>query len=104
MTRQTDASSIFPSRRERMAVVVGQGLEHKGGNLWTAELPATLSSEADSEQHPTRSPWRLLENGRPLETPHALHAEILSVGGGRYSHWLDTLYFSTSDNTDPRTN
>ena len=33
-----------------------------------------------------------------------LHADIRSLGGGRFSHWGNNLFFSASDNTDPRTN
>ncbi|MGB0583401.1 MAG: transglutaminase domain-containing protein, partial [Limisphaerales bacterium] len=47
----------------------------------------------------------LLEDGRPLPVPRALHATIRGVGKGSYSHWTaGSLYFSTSDNSDPRTN
>ncbi|WP_212023224.1 hypothetical protein [Bradyrhizobium tropiciagri] len=33
-----------------------------------------------------------------------MHAEIMEKGSGRLSHWANTLYFSASDNSDPRTN
>lgn len=47
----------------------------------------------------------LFEDGKPLGPAHSLHQAIRDEGGGRYSHWTrETLYFSTSDNTDPRTN
>ncbi len=47
----------------------------------------------------------LFEDGRPLGPPHSPHADIREKGGGRYSHWTrETLYFSASDNSDPRTN
>ena len=52
-----------------------------------------------------RSMLVLLENGRPLGPAHAVHMEIRARGHGRYSHWTRTaLYFSASDNSDPRTN
>ena len=44
------------------------------------------------------------ENGTPLGPAHSVHADIRAQGLGRYSHWGRLLYFSTSDNTDPRTN
>lgn len=50
------------------------------------------------------SPAKVLENGVPLPTPNAMHAEIREKGSGRYSLWGGALYFSSSDNTDPRTN
>lgn len=46
----------------------------------------------------------LLENGRPLGPANSAHEEIRIAGGGRFSHWKGSLYFSSSDNTDPRTN
>lgn len=50
----------------------------------------------------------LTEDGKPLVSPHALHQAILEQGNGRYSHWgtpkESAFIFSTSDNSDPRTN
>jgi hypothetical protein len=46
----------------------------------------------------------LLEDDRPLAAPHTAHDEIRRLGRGRYSHWGRCIYFSTSDNTDPRKN
>lgn len=47
----------------------------------------------------------LMENGVPLSGPaNALHSDIGSLGNGRYSFWHGEVYFSTSDNSDPRTN
>ncbi len=47
----------------------------------------------------------VFEDGVPLGPPHSVHADIREQGAGRYSHWTrEGLYFSTSDNTDPRTN
>jgi hypothetical protein len=40
----------------------------------------------------------------PIGSPHCTHDDIRREGAGRYSHWGDTLYFSTSDNTDPNRN
>lgn len=45
----------------------------------------------------------LTEDGRPLTIDH-MHSAIRSAGGGRYSPWGSTLYFSATDNSDPRTN
>jgi len=47
----------------------------------------------------------LFEDGKLLGPPRSIHADIREKGGGRYSHWTrETLYFSSSDNSDPRTN
>lgn len=47
----------------------------------------------------------LLEDGKPLPSPRALHEDIRNKGKGHYSHWTEgSLYFSASDNSDPRAN
>ena len=52
-----------------------------------------------------KSQLLLFEDGKLMGPPRSVHARIREEGGGRYSHWTRaTLYFSTSDNTDPRTN
>ncbi len=73
------------------------------GWAWQTPLPEFLDN-ADDIDHPYRSKLVLLENGQPLWCRHILHDEIRNAGKGLYSHWRDTLLFSTSDNTDPNTN
>ncbi|MBF0529575.1 MAG: hypothetical protein HQK55_09960, partial [Deltaproteobacteria bacterium] len=51
-----------------------------------------------------RSSLAMREDGRPLGPAHAVHADIRDLGLGRYSHWGSRVIFSTSDNSDPRTN
>ena len=46
----------------------------------------------------------LFEDGAPLPGPDALHVGIREIGLGRFSFWNDGVLFSSSDNTDPRTN
>jgi glycosyltransferase involved in cell wall biosynthesis len=48
--------------------------------------------------------FRLWEDGKRLGTASCVHEEIRQQGQGRYSVWDENLYFSTSDNTDPRAN
>ena len=58
----------------------------------------------DSNESPTRSGLILYENGKIIGKPHSLHKSIRDIGGGLYSHWHKYLIFSTSDNSDPRSN
>lgn len=58
----------------------------------------------DSESSPNGSTLRLFENGKELGPAHTSHKNIRRYGKGRFSHWGNTLYFSSSDNTDPRRN
>ena len=66
-------------------------------------LPAALIA-GDTVDDPNGSRLRLYEQGRPIGPAHAPHQEIAQAGSGRFSHWLSALFFSASDNTDPRTN
>ncbi len=50
------------------------------------------------------SKLRLFEDGQELGPAHAAHADIRAQGRGRFSHWVDWIYFSASDNSDPRRN
>jgi hypothetical protein len=75
----------------------------ESGMCWYAALPE-LSTLADSMSEPSRSRLIVLENGAPLGPQHSAHDTIRSAGGGRLAHWNSTLYFSTSNNSDPRTN
>lgn len=71
-----------------------------GGFCYTAKL--TMNRTGDKAG---KSDCTLLEDDKPLSTPNADHKAIRESGKGCYSHWTaDTLYFSTSDNSDPRTN
>jgi hypothetical protein len=59
---------------------------------------------ADTPDNPTRSPIHLYENDQPLGPAHSTTGAIKDLGGGRYLHLPDVIYFSTSDNTDPCSN
>ena len=69
---------------------------HESGHCYLVEIPErfvrlTGESLKDAE---------LLEDGVPLPFSGAMHDEIRKLGGGRYSVWGQSLYFSTSDNSD----
>jgi hypothetical protein len=76
-------------------------VRHESGVGYTARLSGGRRGDKDS----AGSKCVLLEDGKALSTPRALHADIRDKGRGRYSHWTEgSLYFSASDNSDPRTN
>lgn len=79
------------------------GFHFHAGFGWSVALPE-LSSCADSMENPRRSSLVVLEDGVAMGPSHALHENIRQTGHGAYSHWGDTLYFSSSDNSDPNTN
>jgi len=50
------------------------------------------------------SPLQIFENETILDKPHAIHNDIRFKGQGRFSHWRNGVYFSATDNSDPRIN
>ncbi len=60
--------------------------------------------EGDSLSFPAASKMILLEDSEQVGYPHALHDIIRSQGNGNYSHWGQSLFFSTPDCSDPRSN
>jgi len=83
-------------RRRRGALAA---MRQEAGHCWIAPVDPRMPSDADGA-----SRLRLFEDDRPLGPAHALHDAIRAQGGGGYSHWAGHVYFSTSDNSDPRTN
>jgi hypothetical protein len=61
-------------------------------------------SPCDAVGHPARSVYALFEDGVTLGPAHALHDDIRRRGAGRFSHWHESLYFSSRDNSDPNVN
>jgi SAM-dependent methyltransferase len=73
------------------------------GSLYGIALPPDLPP-ADTDEAPMASALRCCEDGMPLGPGHTIHERIAALGHGRYSHWGGTLFFSASDNSDPRRN
>jgi hypothetical protein len=74
------------------------------GHAWFVTLPPEWAEFSSNVDDLDKSRLRLTEDGVPLGPANATHAEIREEGRGAYSHWLTALYFSTSDNSDPRRN
>src|ERR1044072_3347482 len=72
-----------------------------GRHGWTLAMPFDVAP-GDTGNAPPRSALELVEDGRPLGPAHAAHDIVRNAGAGAFSHWHDSLYFSTSDNVDPR--
>jgi 2-polyprenyl-3-methyl-5-hydroxy-6-metoxy-1,4-benzoquinol methylase len=73
------------------------------GQMWAKHIP-DLAASADREGDDRRSKVFIFEAGRQLDQPHAIHDSIAQTGMGRFSHWGPSIYFSSSDNTDPNVN
>ncbi len=79
-----------------------------GGYSWM--LSYKFGMPADNNNFSKQSTLRLFENGLEIRPAHSLHADIRTMGAGRFSHWSQTngtgesIRFSASDNTNPQTN
>jgi hypothetical protein len=76
---------------------------------YSHSAPGKFRTPPDTMKAPTISKLRIFENGIELGPAHSLHADVRNFGRGRFSHWRGSdgsvsLYFSASDNTDPKTN
>jgi hypothetical protein len=72
------------------------------GHCFIAPLGARAVGDGVKDAPP--STLQLFEDGKELGPAHAVHADIRTAGQGRFSHWINALYLSASDNSDPRTN
>jgi hypothetical protein len=84
-----------------------------GGNAYYvvfSKAPALpiFGTGGDNPSQPWGSDLEILENGARLGPAHTMHSTVANTGKGAYSHWGTSqdsiVLFSTSDNTDPRTN
>lgn len=83
------------------------------GFCFVAELESNIPPDIPS--HPNRSSLRLYEDDVLLGPAHSIHSDIRTLGKGRFSHWgiaelpddvgnwRSTIYFSTSDSSNPMT-
>jgi ABC-type polysaccharide/polyol phosphate transport system ATPase subunit len=74
-----------------------------GDRAWRMDLSA-YAIQGDSIEDSKRSRFSLYEDEKQLRPGHYAHDLIRKHGKGGYSHWGSSLYFSTSDNSDPRKN
>lgn len=98
----TEVRDVAEEAVDRVAETIRPSdMRHEAGAGYTARL----SGGRQGDKGTSGSRCVLLEDGKALPTPRALHADIRDKGHGRFSHWTEgTLYFSASDNSDPRTN
>ncbi len=97
---------IFSLKRRR--VLSAGEIARVEGYCYKVSLPQNLRRWFwvlnDSADYPQTARSVVLEDGKPLGPIHSGHSDICGLGRGRFSHWGDFLYFSTSDNSDPRVN
>jgi hypothetical protein len=86
--------------------ISSQSIRSEKGHAFVVRIPdellfAARGSTADTR---VRRKLTLFENGYPLGPADVPHGDVREKGGGAYSHWGNSLYFSLRDATDPRTN
>lgn len=97
-----------PTPAVRSTAIEPGMIRHAGGNCYNVDLPMGLFGSAPATASEVAG--AVIENGQMLGPPAQLHDLIRLRGKGRYSLWavpeseLVTLFFSTSDNSDPRSN
>ena len=94
-------------------VLSPENIHPTGGHSYYAisTLPSgfgILEIPPDSNAEPHGSILNVFEDGKKLGPAHSQHGDIEKRGGGRYSYWTHAeervILFSSSDNSDPRTN
>ncbi len=81
-------------------------IRQESGKAFVAPVVPPLRSgyELRSDASGSISSLKLTENDVAVGPRAALHDEIRSLGGGRFSHWQNEIHFSTTDGSDPRSN
>ena len=93
--------SEFYLVRGRMRVLARPFMQERG-NMWRGHAPEFLEHAERETRRP--SPLFLFENGRQLPRPNVAHDKIAALGGGRFCHWDEDVWFSTLDGSDPNYN
>jgi hypothetical protein len=101
--RRKGASNYWDALLARPRETLKGPFERRGAHAYVCRLGEHAAS-ADSAETPRRSRLMLYEDGKPVGFAHQPHLQIEMHGGGRYSHWHDTLIFSATDGSDPNSN
>lgn len=88
-------------------VIDSDQIVHEQGHCYTVGVDTPVRADG---YYGNVSRLRLYEDDTALGPAHSMHEAIRNMGEGRFSHWgsrtgePEVLYFSASDNSDPRTN
>ncbi len=107
ITSIEDSSSIQTTEPVSQPAIPGQiinlsELRQESGHAFILTINAGVPG--DSLGNGRTSTLQLFENGQALGPAHSLHRDIRNIGQGRFSHWGNQLYFSSSDNSNPANN
>ncbi|AYV84295.1 MAG: hypothetical protein Hyperionvirus21_29 [Hyperionvirus sp.] len=76
---------------------------HGNGYCYYYNFPS-FGLMSDTTENHYYSKLSVYENGIELKQPHSIHEDIRNKGLGRFSHWSLHIFFSATDNSDPRYN
>jgi SAM-dependent methyltransferase len=94
LTADTVARQVLRAPEgHRVSIDIGWA-NHENGFCYVTRIPAIANFSGHV----------LFEDQTPLGPGDSLHDDIRQLGSGRYSLWGEYLYFSASDNSDPRNN
>jgi glycosyltransferase involved in cell wall biosynthesis len=74
---------------------------YDSGHMFKAFVPHLAPFSDKFSNHKSRL---FLFEERTLLIPHQSHQSIRTVGRGRFAHWENDIYFSSTDNKDPNQN
>jgi 2-polyprenyl-6-hydroxyphenyl methylase/3-demethylubiquinone-9 3-methyltransferase len=89
---------------EGYAREIPRPIQWQRGRMWSVSATDFRHLADKASDTKTKSPVFLFEDNQQLAFPHSMHDHIAKHGSGRFSHWGDLIYFSTSDNSNPNTN
>jgi predicted O-methyltransferase YrrM len=109
VTALTPAGSVIPTHAsfwdtDSPTVEVCGPFTQGEGLGWSVPVDHPAFEVGDGLYDFSVSKLVMFEDGVPLGRPHALHELVRRLGGGLHCHWGSTLFFSTSDGSDPNTN
>lgn len=102
-----DRDSLLESWQSRFTpiqIIDVESIRRGKGHAWVVSLPPALAALPCDSQALNASRILLLEAGWPLPMPHSLRKDVIERGEGRFVHTGSVVHFSTTDNSDPRSN
>ena len=93
-----------PGERALVHAIEPSSIRPETGLAWIAGMPESLAAFAENVRAPDGPSLLLLEDGVPLGAVQRNHSVIRSGGGGAWCLWGRSLYLSTADGSDPRSN
>ena len=108
VARADEAAAAVASAKFHVVAAVERapaedGFHPEAGLAWQWFLPDLATLADDSRPDRKGSPVFVFEGGKQLPWPYATHEDIRNAGLGRFSHWGNTMLFSTLENVDPNT-